>query len=241
MKITKTKDCGVDKLKMIIYGEPGSGKTTLAGTIGEPTLIISAESGLLSLRGHSIDVIDMTTDDYGVLIPKEKRITRLQAIFAYLLTEECKSRYKWIFIDSLTEISQNLVEQLQLEFPERKDSLVLYGENAKRMRSLIKSFRDLPHYGVIFTALSTIDKDENNQRFTGLSLIGKIADSAPGLFDEVFYLATKQDPETGAIERRLITSKTEKLVAKDRSGVLNHLEPADLGLIIKKIRGESNV
>ena len=49
MKISTTKAVGNDALKILIYGESGSGKTTLAGTINEPTLIISAEAGLLCL------------------------------------------------------------------------------------------------------------------------------------------------------------------------------------------------
>ena len=92
--------------------------------------------------------------------------------------DKCKNKYKWIFIDSLTEISQNLMEQLYLEFPERKDSLVMYGENGKRMRSLIKSFRDIPYYNVVMTALSAVDKDENNVRITGVSMVGNISEKA---------------------------------------------------------------
>jgi len=236
VKITNTKGIGVDTLKILILGESGAGKTSLAKTIDEPTIIISAEAGLLCLRSSSIDVIDITVDNDGRIIPKEKRIDRLAEAYSYLNTDDAKKKYKWIFIDSLSEISQNMIERLQQEFPDRKDSLVLYGENAKRMRSLVKSFRDLPGYNVVFTALSVVDKDENNQRFIGPSVVGSFADKLPAFFDEVFYLYVEKNNETGEASRKLITEKTDKLMVKDRSGSLAAVEPADLSVIAKKIK-----
>lgn len=238
MKINNTKNFGVNTLKFLIIGESGAGKTSLALTIDEPTIIISAEAGLLPLRGKSIDVIDITTDDAGNLLPKESRIARLGEAYKYLLTDTAREKYRWVFIDSLTEISQNLVEQLQQEFPERKDSLVLYGENAKRLRALIKSFRDLPGYNVIFTALSATEKDENNRRFTGVSVVGSMADKMPAFFDEVLYLHAEKDEETGATKRVLVTEKSDRLMAKDRSGLLSKFEPANIKQIVNKIKGE---
>lgn len=236
MKVTNTKSIGADALKILVYGESGTGKTTLASTINEPTLVISAEAGLLCLRGKSIDVIDISVNDEGQPIKKEERIDRLGEAYAYLLTDEARKKYKWIFIDSLSELSQNMVEKLQQEFPERKDSLVLYGENSKRMRSLVKSFRDLPYYNVVFTALSSIDKDENNMRYVGISIVGSFAEKIPALFDEVLYLHVERNAETGEISRQLVTQKSDKLVCKDRSGSLNKTEPADLSVIANKIR-----
>lgn len=230
MKISNTQSDANHPIKMLIFGESGSGKTSLAGTIKEPTLLISAESGLLTLKNKSIDVIDVSQDDAGNIIPKEKRIARLGEAYQYLLTDEAKKKYKWIFIDSLTELSQNMVEQLNVEFPERKDSLVMYGENAKRMRSLVKSFRDMPFYNVVFTALSTVDKDENGTRFTNIDLIGSFANKLPGFLDEVFYLHVDKDGN-----RSLLTQRTDRVVSKDRSGRLDKFEPADLNLISEKI------
>jgi len=231
MKISTTKNIGNTSLKVLVFGEPGAGKTTLAGTIQEPTLIISAESGLLSLAGKSIDVVDISTDDKGEVIKKEERIKRLLEVYNFIISPEARAKYKWIFLDSLTEISQNLIEQLNVEFPDRKDSLVLYGENAKRMRGLIKAFRDLPYYNVVMTALSKTDKDEAGFRYTGVNITGKIAETAPALFDEVFYLHCDAEGN-----RMLVTNKTDKIMVKDRSGKLDKVEPADLHKIALKIK-----
>jgi len=232
MLISSTKGIGVDALKILVYGESGAGKTSLAKTIGEPTLLISAEAGLLPLRGESIDVIDLTRADDGSVIPKEKRIAKLLDVYQFLQSDECKKKYKTIFIDSLSEINSNMLEQLQQEMPDAKETLKMYGELAKRMRSLIKAFRDLPHYSIVFTCLSEIDKDENNQRFVAPQLIGKLSGQIAAFLDEVYFIHVNK--ETG--ERVLLTNKTDNIIAKDRSNSLNKNEPADLGAIYAKIR-----
>lgn len=235
MLVKNTKSLHVNSLKALVYGEPGAGKTTLAGTLRDKTLIVSAEAGLLSLNGKDIDVIDISQDDNGGLIPKELRIKRLGEVYQYLLTPEANKKYKNVFIDSLTEISQNLLEQLEVEFPDRKDSLVKYGENAKRMRSLVKSFRDLTTYNVVFTALSEKEKDESGRYYLGISMPGKFSQVVPAMFDEVFYLHTHK-LEDGSTQRVLVTKKTDTNVCKDRSGACADTESPDLGMIFDKIR-----
>lgn len=240
MLVSNSKSYSIDAIKILILGESGVGKTKLAATIGEPTLIISAEAGLLCLADSDIDVIDISRDDKQNPVPTDKRIDRLREAYAYLLTKEARDKYRWIYIDSLTEISQNLVEQLQREFPERKDALVLWGEYAIKQKAIIKLFRDLPYYNVVFTALVTTNQDELNRKYLGVDIAGKIAHRVPALLDIVLYMqAVKQ--EDGTVKRVLCTLKDDRYIAKDRSGKLNQYEPADLGLIIKKIRGVKDV
>lgn len=235
MRIQSATDLFNDRLKILVYGQSGAGKTYLARTIEEPTLVISAESGLLSLSGANIDVLDITTDDDGKLIPAALRFSQMQKAYQYLLTEEAKQKYKWIFIDSLTEVSQNLIESLLPEFPDRKDALVMYGENFKRMRNMIKAFRDIPHYNIVFTALAEEEKDQNGKRYHGVSMIGKMSSQLPSFLDEVFYLHTFSDDDN-VLKRRLVTQPTDKAVAKDRSGKLDKFEEANLKIIATKIK-----
>lgn len=238
MKITNTLDIGINNLKILVIGESGAGKTSLALTIEEPILIISAESGLLPLRKKSMDVFDLSIDDNGAPIIKEKRYDRVKEAYVYLQTIEARNKYKWVFIDSLTEVSQNLFEMLQLEFPEKDKNWELYRENLRRIRGLIKSFRDLPWYNVVFTVLSSVEKDQDNRRFIGVSMVGAMAKSIPAYFDEVFYLHVDRDESSGVTKRMLITEMSDRITAKDRSGTLNKYEPADLGYVYKKIKGE---
>ena len=62
IKLTSTKQAAqLNGLKICVYGASGAGKTRLCATTGAPTVIISAESGLLSLRDADIPVIEVQT------------------------------------------------------------------------------------------------------------------------------------------------------------------------------------
>lgn len=244
MKVMSTKSAESARLKIVVAGEAGNGKTTLARTIqeglGERVLVISAEAGLLSLKGADLDYIELQVNDEGQPVPKEKRIARLAEVYNWLMLPEQMAKYRWIFLDSLTEISQNMLEQLETieEFSGPKNTIKKYGELATRMRSLAKSFRDMPHYSVVFSALVKEETDQDNQKKVKVSLIGSFADQLPALFDEVLYLGvTKEVGSDGRNVRMLLTQKTDLYqFPKDRDGALDRMEPADLSVIVRKLR-----
>ena len=63
IQLKSTKDAALDGIKVLVHGPAGAGKTSLCATTGAPTIIISAESGLLSLRGVDIPVIEVKALD----------------------------------------------------------------------------------------------------------------------------------------------------------------------------------
>lgn len=232
MLIKKVDQCiSSNGIKVILYGRSGVGKTSQVKCLldeGFKPLVISAESGLLSLSGVAADVVDISKDDNDKILPLEKRYERLRDVFNYLSTQ--KHSYDTIVLDSLTEINQCLLDHLKVKFPDAKDSLRMFGENSAMMTKTIKSFRDL-NYNVVVIALESTEKDEVGKRYTTIDLIGKVAASVPQYFDEVLYLYAT---ESG--ERKFLTSSTEKVIAKDRSRKLEQVEEANLGKLLKKIR-----
>lgn len=239
MLIRSTESQGVKNLKMAIYGVSGVGKTSLAATTGEPTLIISAESGLLSIKKNKLDYLDVARDDEdNQILGADKKLERLQAIAAYVNTKENKEKYKWLFIDSLTEIGQVILESLKItepKFQDPRNSLQMWGAFGEKMRGMIKFFRDMSGYNVVFTALAKQEKDELGRRYMGIDLQGKTADQLPGYFDEVFYFDIFESEDKTKI-RQLATQPSDKYVAKDRSGVLSQYEQPNLANIARKIR-----
>jgi phage nucleotide-binding protein len=211
--------------KLLVYGGSGVGKTTLIASLPGKLLILSAESGLLSLSGADIDadVVEVQTMD------------ALRAVYQELRAGD--HGYDWVVLDSVSEIAEVV---LSAEKAKTKDPRQAYGALQDEMVKIMRAFRDLT-CGVYFSAKLNAVKDEATGRTSyGIGMPGsKLGDGIPYLFDEVFRMIVidEDDGNGGKVANRYLLTNTDgKSVAKDRSGRLDVLEPADLGAIVAKIR-----
>ncbi len=223
-------------IKAVVFGQSGTGKTRSIISLkkaGFKVLLISAESGTISLADEVIDMIDISRDDNGVEIPMEKRFERIGEIFKFL--KNGKHDYDTVCLDSMTEINKCLIAYLKAkpEYQDPKNTLKMYGENLETMTKLARVFRDLP-YNVVLISLSGIEKDDVGRRFVTTDLVGQVANHIPPLFDEVLYLHIAD--ADGKPERRFQCHSTKDVICKDRSGKLSLFEPYDLGAIFTKIK-----
>jgi len=236
----KASDSKNEKLSIIVFGEPNAGKTSLARTIKEKAVIIDAEGGLQSINDLDTPTFRLYEDSKGTPIPRHARYDRLLKFKDYLTTEEGKKDgFKWIVIDSLTEVSQNMLEQVKHEEEVKKEkgekinSFEKWTNYKERMESLIKDIRDLKGYNILALALVDETKNEDGSKDKTVDIEGKISQRIPAIFDEVLYLHRDNEGK-----RVLVTDNYKNIICKDRSGKLNQFEPADIGLISKKIRGK---
>lgn len=215
--LTTTKRSASGKVKMLVYGQSGAGKTVLCAGMPTP-IILSAEGGLLSLRDVDLPVIEIAS------------LQDLHEAYAYCIQSEHES----VCLDSISEIAELV---LGVEKKATKDPRQAYGAMQEKMADLLRAFRDIPKH-VYFSAKLERIKDE----LTGAVLFGpsmpgqKLAQSIPYFFDEVFCLRVEKDAE-GAPQRWLQTNEDVQRLAKDRSGALDMFEPPNLGAIITKING----
>jgi hypothetical protein len=233
LNIKSTGSVEDKKLYALLYGPSGNGKTWQAKTLnsaGYKTILLNIENGALCLSDSNIDYIDCTKDDAGNPIPRERRLERCKEVLRELSKEEYKRKYNTIFFDSITEYCQFTLERMKLDMPEKGDGFKAYGGLLVEMLKLIIGLRDLAHYNVVVTCLSKPDRDETGRRFISFDLSGQIADRIPQFFDFVFYL--KVNPDSS---RSFVCGPTDSIVAKDRSGRLNQIEPADLGAVFNKV------
>jgi hypothetical protein len=224
----------LNRVSILVYGEPGIGKTSLLRTIpkNERACVLSAESGLLSIRDL---VLNKTVEGFEI-----ESFQEMYEAFDLLSEEKkAKAKFKWIFIDSLSEISQKCYDSYKELHPKKKDSFKLWEEYQASLLKLIKNFRDIEHYNIVFTCLASTARDDDGYRFihpeiNGNSLKQKLA----AYFDEVFYMTIHEDEEKGK-RRIFITEPAEsedgRVTAKDRSGALKPIEKPDLSAIIGKI------
>jgi phage nucleotide-binding protein len=232
IKIKKTGDIASKRFVAIVVGPSGIGKTSLVKTLPAPEskiLLISAESGLSCLSGTNIDVIEVDPTD---------PMNSLEEIYNELGTDAYKKKYDYVFIDSLTEIGQLIVSYLKKDphYGQPKNALPMWGKYGDLMTTIIKGYRDLSDYSVIFTCLDAIEKD-GLEKIESFNLPGSsIKNNVKAWFDLVLFYKVYKDEEGNHI-RKLVTDIAEAPLAKDRTGKLEAYEDADLSAIITKITG----
>ena len=230
MDIKSTIDIKPTKLNAIIFGNSGCGKTTLASTLQGKTIVVSLESGLLSLRKFNVDYVEIKS------ITPKSRYEQLQKT----MIEISKSDYENVFIDSLTDIAQTFVDCAKEDFPDPKQSFPMWGKYNERINSFLKYTRDMDK-NVFYTALMKTEKDELGRRYNAPDLAGSISTKSAALFDFVFPMISFKNEE-GELKRVLITSSDDTYISKDRSSSLNAFEEPNLSNIINKVfnQGEKN-
>ena len=222
MQIKSTKDIKAERINALIYGQSGAGKTTLAGTLKGKTIIISLESGLLSLRSKDVDYIEIKGEG-GV-----SKIAKIKEALNFV----SKSDYVNVYIDSLTEIAQCFVEYAKHEYPEDRQTMKMWGRYSELITAFIKYCRDMDK-NVFFTALEKTTQDDVGRRFCLPELPGSIATKCPAYFDLVFNLRVIKTDEKEL--RVLLTSSKENYICKDRSGKLQEYVKPDLGAIMHEV------
>jgi hypothetical protein len=213
-------------IKCLVIGFAGSGKTRLLSTLPGKGLVVSAEAGLRSLRkaemAGKFDIAEIFSID--------------ELRQAWAIAAKPNHGYDWVALDSISEIAEQVLAH---EKKQTKDPRKAYGALIDEMLQVLKSFRDLPLVDVYFSAKAMSVVEEDTGRVLTQILIpgAKLAQHIPYLFDEVFQLVVKEDKASGDVTRWFQTRRDSKCDCKDRSGELAPFEPADLGAVFAKIRG----
>lgn len=210
-------------VRCLVYGMAGVGKTRLLRTTSEPTLILSAEGGLLSLKREHLPAINIP--DMGTFYN----------VYQWLYNGQDQYYFKTIGIDSASEIAETI---LAAEMKMAKDPRKAYGELANKMMDALRSFRDLPYRNVVFTAKQGRITDQSTGGIMwGPMMPGQQLDQqVPYMFDEVFHLGVYRD-QNGQEYSALRTKPDNQYQAKDRSGSLDAWERPNLTEVFTKIKG----
>jgi len=226
-------------VKVIVYARAGMGKTMLCATAPNP-VIISAESGLLSLRPDNIAKVFGANDpsiSYDMPVIEVSTVQDLIEIEQWARQSNEAKQFQTICLDSITEIGEKILANAKQQV---KDPRQAYGELIEKAVTTIKAYRDLKGFNVYMSAKEERVKDEG----TGITLAGpampgqKTGPSMPYLYDEVFNLNVAKDMQTQQSYRYLRTQPDFNYDAKDRSGSLDEIEMPHLGYVFAKIMGQ---
>jgi len=223
----------LQKIKALIYGPPGVGKTTLLASaqavpeLGEG-LMFSIEGGMLAIAQPEVygaktvpDTIDF--DNFKFVID----------VFDYL--KRGSHKYEWFAIDTLSELAKYNLDWVVDNKPNKKedqgddpDNIYLedYGTMTKKMRRVVRLFRNLPYHVFMSCHDGPLSKTGVG---VGPLLTPALRTSVVGFVDICGYMFTKEEKVEGETEKEgeinekmvlnrfLLTNPHPKFTAKDRS------------------------
>lgn len=208
MNITplKTNDVSVKGAsKTLVYGLHGSGKTTQCANYAKAFgkgIILSGESGLSSISDLSIDYLPFTTFDQPA-----NNGHSFRDLMKYVASAEFKKQgYKWIAIDSATELSQKCFADVEAELGDQKNGFEKWGLYERKITAALKWVRDLNMH-VLITALAAEENDDNGvTNYWPMMVQKKVQKLIPALYDNVFCLVRKTSEQSGkvAVHRYLV-------------------------------------
>jgi len=209
---------------ILVYGEPGVGKTVFASTAPKPILWLESEGGTLSIGDKSgIDIARVA----GLATYRE----------ALIFLEANPGKYASVVIDSFSEtqaaVLKDIMNNVRRDDPSRDEFMPQFGEWGRLtgiMREIARAYRDLPA-NVVITALQREDKDDMTGKVKiRPRLSPTLADELPAFMDAVGYLYTatpkkgevddegvEADEDGQTIIRNMLIAPTGKYAAKIRA------------------------
>jgi len=218
LKFSSTKDAG-ESINLLVYGRSGVGKTSLIATAPSP-IIISTESGLLSIKEYDLPVIEIQT------------LEDLHDAYDFVNSKKGK-KFKTICLDSISDIAESILIDLKKQY---KDGRQAYGELNTNISEMIRKFRDLNKTTYFIAKSETYENPAGMQSLRPSMPGKKLTNDLDFFFDELLCLRINEDDEDNTY-RYLQTQPTSTVDAKDRSGKLNKVEQPNLKQLFKKLKG----
>ena len=238
-----TPDIFTNKMNILIYGDPGSGKTHLAGTAQDVP-------EMADVHAFNIDGGIMTLASRGDIHATNIRsVDELeQELFRIANKDPKYAKTKTVVIDNITELQTLALENIttrELVNRRKKDKsytvdevyLEDYGVAGKQLARVLRGFRDLPiHVIYIAHKKDKMRKGTNTLEESKPNLTEKLCTAVMGYMDFVWYLYTADEvvgnDEVGyhnVTHRYMLTQPMNNYAAKTRG----HEFAARLGAIIE--------
>lgn len=212
--------------RLLLYGAPKVGKTSLAETAPGPRLILDAEGGTDWL---ATDVVEWNFPDEKKPSGKIKANTSvvvrikdwkdLERLLTFL--QKGKHPFRSVILDSITELQKQAKKQVTETGMRLQDWGTLYDLMDPVLRGIrdLTQIEDSPVECVVIVALqNSKSEDEKSKVFPDIQ--GAMARSLAGQMDTIGYLAPAGMNASGTRDRELVVDASKGIEAGDRTKVL---------------------
>lgn len=207
------------RIKMLLYGLSGTGKTTMAATFPKP-LFLDLEGGMLSTRRVGPVLRYPRNPSESI-----KSYPQIVDFYNAVVTEK-NPQFETIVIDSLNELQVLVTQYVVGKFKGVKrqydDQMTLadYGKANRDFSKVVRLFLNLP-YHVVFTAVSTQKEfgEDGNDVQIAPKFVGKqVGPDVQRMMDMIGYCYAKAMPD-GTTQHYVSFRISSKYLAKDRIGI----------------------
>ena len=206
------------KLKMLIYGKSGTGKTTFGATAPK-VLFVSSEAGLLSVADKKVQYA---------------QINNLQDLRdVYLHLQKGGHDFETVVLDSLTDMQNHII--MQITGGKRMPQKGEWSDFGFEMNKVLRMFRDLPMH-VIFLALEKdIEGEESETSMLMPDLYGSVRDKVGGYMDYVGRIGMWSVTDSNGTKhqkRGISFLYNQRFLAKARRGKFEDITEPDFNVIL---------
>lgn len=244
---------GKPRIKLLIFGRPGVGKTEFAAQAQETpdmadVLFINIEGGLLTVRNRDISAIDVGRKDDGssnddIVGDVEK------VIWAIATKQPGYDTIQTIVCDSASELQTRDLEDIVKKLAKHDIDTRFqqdYGMNTARLKRIFRMLKDL-NVNVIFTAIERVTLEGTKTVEVAPALTDKVKEALMGYVDFVWYYYKDADGKRWLLtdEKGPFRAKTRNKSFQEAIGQKIEVPPgssklADLyAILIKVINAES--
>lgn len=202
-------------VKAVVYSGPGKGKTPLLTTAPNPVICFT-EPGFLSVRKYNGPA-------YPAFTYRE-----IKEFWLWALGSQEARQFQTFCCDSISQLAEIILNE---EKPKHKDGRKAYGEMFDKTMEIMNWVYFATNFNALLIAKEDVKTEDNKYRpyFPGKELNVKI----PHLFDFVWRIEEMKDSK-GQSQRVIRTRESFDAFARDRSGNLAEIEPADVSYLFQK-------
>lgn len=178
-------------LKAMLVGDPGTGKSIMAGTFPKPGFVFDFASGIVGYRG-----LDFDYEQYPLTAAGWVKFEKDLLVVKKSVDE---GKYKTVVVDDLSAMTDICMERaMQLDPKRTPANGPLWNVHYQMVKNLMEGrLRQVLNLqcNVVFIAHLQVNRDEETGNIVNVTpmLTGQLAVRIPGYFDEVYYASTRKE------------------------------------------------